>query len=164
MEEIKDTTKAVATDTKTEEKSGLPKGTERFGAVIKSYLDKRAEEDELFRVKYEAVNRPIEDIVRYIIGEVQKSGVCGWTDDEVYSLAIHAAEEAELTIPEMKSCNVVVNHHVELTEEEKAEQRAIALKRYQEEELRKLQARNANPKAVKTQEKVADTPSLFDDF
>lgn len=164
MEEIKDTTKAVATETKSEGKKGLPRGTERFGAVIKAYLDKRAEEDELFRTKYEAVNRPIEDIVRYIIGEVQKSGVCGWTDDEVYSLAIHAAEEKELAIPDMKSCNVVINQHVELTEEEKAEQRAIALKRYQEEELRKLQARNAKPKAVKTQEKVADTPSLFDDF
>ena len=96
MEEIKDTTKAVATDTKSEEKSGLPKGTERFGAVIKAYLDKRAGEDELFRTKYKAVNRPIEDIIAYIIAEVHKSGQCGWTDDEVYSLAIHAAEVVNL--------------------------------------------------------------------
>ena len=44
---------------------------------------------------------------------------------------------------------VVVNHHIELTEEEKAGQRAIALKRYQEEEMRKLQQRNSRPKAAK---------------
>ena len=46
-----------------EGKKKLPKGTERFGAVIKAYLDKRAGEYELFKVKYVAVNRPIEDIV-----------------------------------------------------------------------------------------------------
>ncbi len=48
-------------------------------------------------------------------------------------------------------CNVVVNHQSELTEAEKAEQRAIALKRYQEEEMRKLQHRNSRPKAAKPQ-------------
>ena len=30
------------------------KGTEQFKAIIKNYLDNRAKEDELFRVKYEA--------------------------------------------------------------------------------------------------------------
>ncbi len=40
------------------------------------------------------------------------------------------------------ACQVVVNHVVELTEEEKAEARQNAVRRYQEEELRKLQNRN----------------------
>ncbi|MDE6536762.1 MAG: PcfK-like family protein [Muribaculaceae bacterium] len=163
MKEIKGTTQTIPSATKHEEKK-LPKGTERFGAVIKAYLDKRAGEDELFKTKYEAVNRPIEDIVAYILSEVQRSGVCGWTDDEVFSLAVHAAEEAELKIPDMKHCQVVVNHHIELTEEEKAEQRASALKRFQEEELAKVRARNAKPKAVKPQTQSTTIPSLFDDF
>ncbi len=63
MKEIKETTPLTPTATTQEGKKKLPKGTERFGAVIKAYLDKRAEEDELFKVKYVAVNRPIEDIV-----------------------------------------------------------------------------------------------------
>ena len=110
------------------------------------------------------MNRPIEDIVAYILSEVYKSGVYGWTDDEVFSLAVHAAEEVELKIPDMKHCQVVVNHHIELTEEEKAEQRALALKRFQEEELAKVRARNAKPKAVKPQTQSTTIPSLFDDF
>ena len=162
MKEIKETTPKTPTATTQEGKKKLPKGTERFGAVVKAYLDKRAGEDELFKAKYVAVNRPIEDIVAYIISEVQRSGVCGWTDDEVFSLAVHAAEEAELKIPDMKNCQVVVNHHIELTEEEKAEQRALALKRFQDEELAKVRARNAKPKAVKQQEQTFNTPSLFD--
>lgn len=163
MKEIKGTTQTIPTATKQKGKK-LPKGTERFGAVIKAYLGKRAGEDELFKVKYEAVNRPIEDIVAYIISEVQRSGVYGWTDDEVFSLAVHAAEEAELKIPDIKQCQVVVNHQIELTEEEKAEQRALALKRFQEEELAKVRARNAKPKAVKPQTQSTTIPSLFDDF
>lgn len=53
------------------------KGTEQFKEIIKNYLDNRAKEDELFRVKYEATARSIDDIVNYIFSEVQKSaGMC----------------------------------------------------------------------------------------
>lgn len=54
------------------------KGTEQFKAIIKNYLDNRAKEDELFRVKYEATARSIDDIVTYILNEVQHSGCCGF--------------------------------------------------------------------------------------
>ena len=137
------------------------KGTEQFTEIIKAHLDQRAAQDELFRVKYEAVNRPIEDIVTYIIGEVQKSGRCGWSDDEVFGLAVHAAEEADLEIGKVVDCHIVSNRHIELTEEEKAEQKEMALKRFQEEELRKLQSRNTKPNAVKNPAQTPE-PSLFD--
>lgn len=75
----------------------------------------------------------------------------------------HYIDEPELEIGKPLQCGIVVNHHVELTEEEKAEQRSLALKRYQEEELRKLQARSHRPKPVKAQE-VIPQPSLFDNF
>ena len=52
------------------------KGTEHFKQVIKSYLDKRAESDELFRAKYETTTRTIEDIATYILNEVKASGCC----------------------------------------------------------------------------------------
>ena len=95
--------------------------------------------------------------------QVQQSGCCGFSDDEVYSMAVHAIDEPDLEIGKPMNCNVVVNHHIELTEEEKAEQRAIALKRYQEEEMRKLQLqqRNSRPKAAKSQPKPIQELSLF---
>lgn len=151
------------------------KGTEHFKQVIKSYLDKRAESDELFRVKYETTTRTIEDIATYILNEVKASGCCGFTDDEIFSMAVHVIDEPEIKIGKPMTCGVVVNHHIELTEEEKEEQKAIALKRFQDEELRKLQSRNSsstkslrsakNPKAVKPQENKQPELSLFgDDF
>ncbi len=48
-------------------------GTEQFKVVIKNYLDKRAQEDELFRAKYETTTRTIDDVVTYILNEVKAS-------------------------------------------------------------------------------------------
>lgn len=142
-------------------KTNKPKGTEQFQEAIKSYLDKRAQEDELFRAKYEATTRTIEDVCNYIICEVQKSGRCGFSDEEIYGIATHVIDEPSLEIGEHKPCSVVVNTHIELTDEEKAEQKAQALRRYQDEELRKLQERNTR-RAAKQQENKQPEPSLFD--
>ena len=70
----------------------------------------------------------------------------------------HYYEENEIEVGKPMNCQVVVNHVVELTEEEKAEARQNAARRYQEEELRKLQNRNRPPARKVTQSQ----PSLFD--
>ena len=70
----------------------------------------------------------------------------------------HYYEENEIEVGKPMNCQVVVNHVVELTEEEKAEARQNAVHRYQEKELRKLQNRN-RPSARKENR---PQPSLFD--
>ena len=140
------------------------KGTEHFKTAIKNYLDKRAQEDELFRAKYETTTRTIEDVATYILNHVKASGCCGFDDDEIYSMAVHVIDEPNIEIGKPIKCNVVVNHHIELTEEEKAQQRALALKRFQDEELRKLQNRNSKPKTVKPQVTKQPELSLFEEF
>ena len=87
------------------------KGTEHFKEIIKNYLDSRAKEDELFRAKYETTTRTIDDVVNYIFNEVQKSGCCGFSDMEVFSMAVHAIDEPTLEIGKPLQCSVVVNHH-----------------------------------------------------
>ncbi len=139
-------------------------GTEQFKVVIKNYLDKRAQEDELFRAKYETTTRTIDDVVTYILNEVKASGCNGFDDAEIFSMAVHVIDEPTLEIGKPIKCHVVVNHHIELTDEEKAQQRELALKRFQEEELRKLQTRNSQLKATKPQETKQPELSLFDDF
>lgn len=138
------------------------KGTENFKETIKSYLDERAKTDDLFKIAYEKVNRPIDDVVTYILNYVQKSGCNGFTDDEIFGLAVHAATETNVEIGNPINCNVVVNHQVELTEQEKAEQRAIALKRFQDEELRRIEQQRNKIKSKPQTETKTDQPSLFD--
>ena len=122
------------------------------------YLEQRAEEDALFAKSYRNPAKNIDDCVTHILNYVQKSGCNGFTDGEIYGQAIHYYEENEIEVGKPMNCQVVVNHVVELTEEEKAEARQNAARRYQEEELRKLQNRNRPPARKVTQSQ----PSLFD--
>ena len=122
------------------------------------YLEQRAEEDTLFAKKYRNPAKNIDECVTHILNYVQKSGCSGFTDGEIFGQAIHYYEENEIEVGKPMNCQVVVNHVVELTKEEKAEARQNAVRRYQEEELRKLQNRN-RPSARKENH---PQPSLFD--
>ena len=96
----------------------------------------------------------------YILTEVQRMGCAGLSDEEVYSLAVHYYDEDNIEVGKSINCQVVVNHTIELTEEEKAEARKKAIERYQAEEYRKLTVKK--PKAEKQVEQQIAQPSLFE--
>lgn len=137
------------------------KATEHFRQTIKAYLDERAQNDELFAVSYAKDNKNMDDCVTFILNQVKRSKCMGLTDEEVYSLAVHFFDEDDIEIGNSIACNVIVNHTVELTEEEKAKARQEALKEYQAEQLRKMQKRANKPKTPKAHPEIT-TPSLFD--
>lgn len=137
------------------------KATEHFKQTIKAYLDERAKNDELFAVSYAKENKNMDDCVTFILNQVKSSKCMGFTDEDVYSLAVHFFDENDIEIGNPIACNVIVNHTVELTEEEKAQARQDALKEYQAEQLRKMQKRTNKPKTPKAQPEIT-TPSLFD--
>ena len=137
------------------------KATEHFKQTIKAYLDERAKNDELFAVSYAKENKNMDDCVTFILNQVKRSKCMGLTDEEVYSLAVHFFDEDDIEIGNSIACNVIVNHTVELTEEEKAQARQDALKEYQAEQLRKMQKRTNKPKTSKARPEIT-TPSLFD--
>lgn len=137
------------------------KATEHFKQTIKAYLDERAKNDELFAVSYAKENKNMDDCVTFILNQVKRGKCMGLTDEEVYSLAVHFFDEDDIEIGNSIACNVIVNHTVELTEEEKAQARQDALKEYQAEQLRKMQKRTNKPKTPKAQPEIT-TPSLFD--
>lgn len=82
------------------------------------------------------------------------------SDNEVYSLACHYFDEDNIEIGKPINCGVIVNRHIELTEEEKAEARQRAISQYQAEELRKMQQRKSKS-AAKPQEAKQTEPNLF---
>ena len=103
------------------------KGTDHFKRTIQMYLEQRAEEDTLFAKKYRNPAKNIDECVTHILNYVQKSGCSGFTDGEIFGQAIHYYEENEIEVGKPMNCQVVVNHVVELTEEEKAEARQNAV-------------------------------------
>ncbi|WP_373776621.1 MULTISPECIES: PcfK-like family protein [Bacteroidales] len=137
------------------------KGTEHFTRTIAEYLNQRAATDPLFAPNLMKPNKNIDECITYILTEVQRMGCAGLSDEEVYSLAVHYYDEDNLKVGKPINCKVVVNHTIELTEEEKAEARENAIKQYQREELAKIRNRNARPKKAETTE-IASQPSLFE--
>ena len=102
------------------------KTSSAFKDTIKAYLDNIAATDPLFAVTYKKEDKNIDDCVTYILNTVQKSGCNGFTDDEVYNMAVHYYDEDKIEVGKAVNTHVVVNHTVELTEEEKKEAREKA--------------------------------------
>lgn len=117
-----------------------------FKNSIQSYLEQRAEYDELFARSYRNPLKNIEDCITYILNYVQKSGCNGFSDDEIFGQAVHYYDEADIEVGKPIDCKVVVNHHVELTEEEKAEARKEAIKRAENEVYSRMTQRKTAPK------------------
>ncbi len=136
------------------------KGTQAFNDTIKAYLEERAENDALFAVKFANPSKSVEDCVTYILNQVQKSGSYGFTDAEVYGMAIHYYEEKEIEVGNPINCKVVVNHTVELTEEEKEEARQEAMAKLRDEQVAKM--RKPTVKKATENKPQIEQPSLFD--
>lgn len=138
------------------------KGTEQFKKTIKAYLEDRAKTDALFAATYAKPNKNIDNCITFIINQVKNSGCNGFADDEIYSLAVHYYDEDKIDVGKPMNCNVVVNHQIVLTEEEKAEAKQQAITRYQEDEIRKMRERRSKPKPTAAPQSAEPQPSLFD--
>ena len=105
------------------------KATNHFTRTILTYLELRAESDNLFAESFAKENKNIDDCVTYILNEVQKSGCMGFADDEIYSMAVHYYDEDDIEVGKPMNGKIVVNHVVELTEEEKEQAKQDAIQK-----------------------------------
>ena len=139
------------------------KGTRAFQDTIAQYLMGRAENDPILAIKLANPSKTMEQCCQYIIGEVKKSGCCGFSDEEIYGWAMHFWDEPEVEVGEPINCQVVVNHVVELSEEEKAQARKEAIVKLRDEELAKM--RKAQSKKASAEINTNQEPNLFgEDF
>lgn len=141
------------------------KSTDAFKATIQAHLEKVADLDDLFLVSYRNPAKNIDDCITYILNTVQKSGCNGFTDEEVYNMAIHYYDEQNIEVGKAIQGQVVVNHHVEITEEEKAEIKQKAINEVIADEKRKLTQKKApKPTMQVVQGGLFEQGSLFDAF
>ena len=146
------------------------KVSQSFKDTINEYLDQRAQSDPLFATSYQKEGKSIDECCNYIVQEVQKMHVNGLADDEVFGLAVHYYDEDNLGEIKSVNCKVVVNHTVELTEEEKEHARKDALAQFQKEEVAKLRSEKKETEEKEKKKAPAkpkpeasfNSPSLFD--
>lgn len=115
--------------------------TTHFKRTIEAYLAQRATEDTLFAATYKKPNKNIDDCITFILNEVRKSGCNGFTDGEIFSMAVHYYDEDSIEVGKPINAKVIVNHTVELTPEEKEEARKQAIERAQREAYQKMTQR-----------------------
>ena len=139
------------------------KGTRAFQETLEQYLSSMAQQDQLFADKFNNPSKTMEGCVNFVLSEVQKSGMNGFTDPEIYSMAVHYfVEEGIKDVPAIKDCQVVVNHQVELTAEEIEEMRQKAKEKVLADEVIRLRNAGKKPSVVKPQQEEEQLLLSFD--
>lgn len=138
-------------------------------SAIKSYLDSRAENDELFAISYAKKNKSIDECFNYILSEARKQGsAVAIMPEDVYNLAIHYYDEDDIKVEKVHNARVTTSISsipVELTEEEKEAARERALRAYEASEQKKIEEahkRKLEKKAEKAAQQQEVQPSLFE--
>lgn len=141
------------------------KATEYFKRTIQEYIEQRAQTDPLFAERYALPQKNINDCVSYILDTVHEmfkgEEFAGMTDPEVYSLAMHYYDEDDIKVGKCPFTKVVVNHHIRLTEEDKAKARQKAMKQATDEAYNDLKRGKATNKSPKTTQSDNKQQSLF---
>ncbi len=130
-----------------------------FRQTILDAVTKKAEQDPLFAEHLKKTHKNIDHCCNYILNTVQKSGIQGFTDDEVFSMAFHYYIEDDISSPNAPTCQVVVNHTIQLTEKEISEAKRKAKETVIRNEMNKLIRKPKQPDTVKPAN--SDNLSLF---
>ena len=136
------------------------KGSDAFKRTIRDYLETRGSKDPLFARIITKPGKNIDDCITYILNTVEKSGCNGFTEDEVYSMAIHYFDEDDVKIGNtFSNMRVVVNHKVDLTAEEKAAAHAQAMREEVEKARAKILGKDKKPEEKKDDKKKPEVKS-----
>lgn len=131
------------------------KSTTQFKTVIETKLQQIASEDPLFANSLLNPKKNIDDCITFILNSVKKSGCNGFTDEEIFGMAMHYYDEENINVGDKITCSVVVNHKPELTEEEIAKAKKEALDKIIEEERKRLTQRNKPKTQSSSQEQLS---------
>ena len=132
----------------------MSNSTNAVKQAIKTYLDNRAKNDELFAVAYAKQNKNIDECFNYILGEARKLGNAVYLPDEVvFGWAVHYYDEDNIKVEKLpRDTKVKASASVELSAEDKEKAREIALDEYKQQCIRQIKSEEA-AKAKKIAEK-----------
>lgn len=136
------------------------KATEQFTAIIKNYLDERSKTDELFRQSYTKKNKTLKECISYILGEVSAIGCNGYSDEEIFSMAVHYYDEDDIKVKPNRVRSVVTNQTT-LTEAEKTEAKEQAMEKYRNQCIEDIKRKEREKqKAIAAKKKQIDNSQL----
>lgn len=132
--------------------SKIEEATENFKRVISDYLNDMASKDEAFSKHYANPNKNIDSCIAHIFESVRETKRIGFTDDEVYSMAVHYYVEAGIENKALKPEMVISNNSVQLSEEEIAEAKKEALDKLVQTEMSRMKTKTKPSTAPKVEQ------------
>jgi hypothetical protein len=95
-----------------------------FQIAIRAYLDALAKHDEQFAIKYKNESKSVAECCTYILNQVKKSNRIGFDDPEIFGMAVHYYDEADIPQEDLKpvgNCRAVINTKLEKPKPQKTE-------------------------------------------
>ena len=89
------------------------KATDRFKTVIENYLNQTAQNDAEFAQSFGKQTKNLENCFNYIFGEVRKTGLCAFEDQEIFDMAVKYYTDDAIGQPASVQCRVVVKQPAE---------------------------------------------------
>src|SRR5690606_5942690 len=94
--------------------------SKQFTSIIKVHLDLLSENDEELKTALLNDSKSLENCFIYILNTVQKSGINGFADEEIFQMAVdyYKIDNVIIENPNIQS-QVVINRIPEVTEEDR---------------------------------------------
>lgn len=126
------------------------KPSENFKTAIENYLNTTAQGDTVFARSLVKETKNIESCCSYIFGEVKKTGLCAFDNQEIFDMAIKYYTDDSIGIPPAVACRAVV-------------QSPVKTDLFSQPEIPTLSSNSSNTPQVKQQAKPVQTAlTLFD--
>lgn len=85
------------------------KPSEDFKTSIENYLNTTAQGDTVFARSLAKETKNIESCFNYIFGEVRKTGLCAFDNQEIFDMAVKYYTDDSIGIPAPVACRAVVH-------------------------------------------------------
>lgn len=85
------------------------KATEQFKSVMEKYLNDTAQSDTVFAQNFSKTSKNLESCFNYIFGEVKKTGLCAFDNQEIFDMAVNYYTDDSIGIPTPVICKAVVS-------------------------------------------------------
>ncbi|CAI2768593.1 PcfK-like family protein [Flavobacterium collinsii] len=84
------------------------KASENFKTAIENYLNQTALADAVFAQDFAKESKNFESCCNYIFGEVKKTGLCAFDNQEIFDMAVKYYTDDSIGQPQPVNCKVVV--------------------------------------------------------
>jgi len=84
------------------------KASKNFKTAIENYLNQTALADAVFAKDFSKESKNLENCCNYIFGEVKKTGLCAFENQEIFDMAVKYYTDDSIGQPQPVNCKVVV--------------------------------------------------------